>query len=225
VFLEGLNSPFGMVLVGNHLYVANSDAVMRFPCARGDTHLAARGVTVVALLVGTINHHWTKNLIASADGTTLYVTMGSNCNVAERGMGVEDERAAVWAVNIETGAHRIFVSGLRNPNGLAWEPVSTVLWTVVNERDELGSDLVPDYLTSVRDGGFYGWPYSYFGQCVDDRVDPPRPDLVASAVMPDYALGPYTAPLGLANSAGSTLPMQFDNGMFIGQHGSWNQRP
>jgi glucose/arabinose dehydrogenase len=225
VLLEGLNSPFGMVLVANELYVANTDAVLKFPYAAGDTRITAPGVKVVELPAGTINHHWTKNLIASADGTRLYVTVGSNSNVAERGVAVESERAAIWEVDARSGVHRIFASGLRNPNGLAWEPTSAALWTVVNERDEIGSDLVPDYLTSVRDGGFYGWPYSYFGQHVDMRVQPQRPGLVARAVAPDYALGPHTASLGLASSAGTTLPAPFTNGMFVGQHGSWNRRP
>jgi glucose/arabinose dehydrogenase len=179
----------------------------------------------VDLPAGPVNHHWTKNLIASRDGSKLYVTVGSNSNVAERGMAIEAERAAIWEVDIQTGAHRIFASGLRNPNGLAWEPYSGALWTVVNERDELGSDLVPDYMTSVRDGGFYGWPYSYYGQHVDQRVSPQRPDLVAKAIVPDYALGAHTASLGLAFSANTTLPARFTNGMFIGQHGSWNRRP
>jgi glucose/arabinose dehydrogenase len=214
-----------MVLVGNDLYVANADAVLRFPYAAGDTHITVPGRQVVALPGGPINHHWTKNLIASLDGSKLYVTVGSNSNVAERGMAIEAGRAAIWEVDIKSGAHRIFASGLRNPNGLAWERQSGVLWTVVNERDELGSDLVPDYLTSVRDGGFYGWPYSYFGQHVDARVSPPRPDLVAAAIVPDYALGPHTASLGLAASAGTTLPARFADGMFVGQHGSWNRRP
>ncbi len=225
VLLEGLNSPFGMALVGNDLYVANADAVLRFPYSTGDTHITVPGRKVVALPAGPINHHWTKNLIASPDGSKLYVTVGSNSNVAEYGMAVEAGRAAIWEVNIRSGAHRIFAGGLRNPNGLAWERQSGVLWTVVNERDELGSDLVPDYLTSVRDGGFYGWPYSYFGQHVDARVSPQRPDLVAAAIVPDYALGPHTASLGLAASVGTTLPARFANGMFIGQHGSWNRRP
>jgi glucose/arabinose dehydrogenase len=225
VLLDGLNSPFGMALVGNDLYVANTDAVLRFPYAAGDTRITAPGIPVVALPAGPINHHWTKNLIASPDGTQLYVTVGSNSNVAERGMAVEAERAAIWAVDIQSGAHRIFASGLRNPNGLAWEPYSGALWTVVNERDELGSDLVPDYLTSVRDGRFYGWPYSYYGPHVDERVTPQRPELVAQAIAPDYALGPHTAPLGLASAAGTTLPAAFANGMFVGQHGSWNRRP
>ncbi len=225
VLLDGLNSPFGMELVGNNLYVANSDAVLRFPYTVGETHITAPGTKVVDLPAGTINHHWTKNLIASRDGKKLYVTVGSNSNVAERGMAVEAERAAIWEVDIKNGTHRIFASGLRNPIGLAWEPGSGALWTVVNERDELGSDLVPDYLTSVRDGGFYGWPYSYYGQHVDERVSPPQPELVARAIPPDYALGSHTAPLGLAFSAGTTLPATFSNGMFIGQHGSWNRRP
>jgi glucose/arabinose dehydrogenase len=218
-----------MALVGNDLYVANTDAVMRFPYATGDTHISLPGSKVVDLPAGPINHHWTKNLIASRDGNKLYVTVGSNSNVGERGMDAEAGRAAIWEVNIGSdigsGAHRLFATGLRNPNGLAWEAHSGALWTVVNERDELGSDLVPDYLTSVRDGGFYGWPYSYYGQHVDERVTPPRPDLVATAIVPDYAVGPHTAPLGLASSAGTNLPEAFANGMFIGQHGSWNRRP
>lgn len=225
VLLQGLNSPFGMALVGDTLYVADSDAVLRFPYAAGDTRIAAPGVRLVDLPAGPINHHWTKNLIASPDGNTLYVTVGSNSNVAERGMAVEAGRAAIWKVDIRSGSHRIFASGLRNPNGLAWEPHSGVLWTVVNERDEIGSDLVPDYLTSVQDGGFYGWPYSYYGHHIDVRVKPQQPALVARAIVPDYALGPHTASLGLVSSAGTMLPAVFANGMFIGQHGSWNRRP
>ncbi len=225
VFLEGLSSPFGMALVGGDLYVANSDAVLRFPYASGQTRVTAPGALLTTLPAGPINHHWTKNIIASADGRKLYVTVGSNSNVAERGMSAEFERAAIWEVDIQSGVHRVFASGLRNPNGMSWEPQSGALWTVVNERDELGSDLVPDYLTSVQDGAFYGWPYSYYGQHVDNRVKPPRPDLVAKAVVPDYALGPHTASLGLASSIGATLPTTFTNGMFIGQYGSWNRRP
>ena len=225
VLLENLNSPFGMALVGKNLYVADSDAVVRFPYVTGDTRITAPGIRLVELPAGTINHHWTKNLIASTDGTKLYVTVGSNSNVAENGMEAEAERAAIWEVNTQSGAHRIFASGLRNPNGLAWEPQSGALWTAVNERDEIGSDLVPDYMTSVRDGGFYGWPYSYYGQHVDERVQPPRPDLVSTALVPDYALGPHTASLGLASSAGAALPAPFTHGMFIGQHGSWNRKP
>ncbi len=225
VLLEGLNSPFGMALAGGQLYVANSDAVLRFPYQAGDTRITAAGTKLVDLPAGRINHHWTKNLIASADGQRLYVTVGSNSNVAERGLAAEEGRAAIWEVSIATGAHRIFASGLRNPNGMAWQGAGQALWTVVNERDELGSDLVPDYLTSVQDGAFYGWPYSYFGPNVDVRVKPPRPDLVATATVPDYALGPHTASLGLADAAGNQLPARFAQGMFIGQHGSWNRRP
>ena len=222
---NGLNSPFGMALVGNQLFVANADAVLKFPYAAGDTRITAAGTKLVDLPGGPINHHWTKNLIASADGRRLYVTVGSNSNVAEKGMDVEAGRAAIWEVDAQTGAHRIFASGLRNPVGMAWDPASAALWTVVNERDELGSDLVPDYLTSVRDGAFYGWPYSYYGQHVDVRATPQQPDLVAKAAVPDYALGPHTASLGLASSFGNALPAAFANGMFIGQHGSWNRRP
>ena len=225
VLLAGLSSPFGMALIGHDLYVANSDAVMKFPYNSGDQRITAAGIRLAELPAGRINHHWTKNLIASRDETKLYVTVGSNSNAAERGIAVEAERAAIWEIDVRTGAHRIFASGLRNANGLAWEPGTSELWTVVNERDEIGSDLVPDYLTSVRDGGFYGWPYSYFGQHVDTRVSPPRPDLVATAIPPDYALGPHTASLGLACSVGTTLPAAFSDGMFIGQHGSWNRRP
>ena len=225
VFLAGLNSPFGMALVGNDLYVANTDAVMKFPYAAGQTRITAPGVKVTDLPGGLLNHHWTKNLIASKDGARLYVTVGSNSNVAENGIDKEEGRAAIWELDLGTASKRIFASGLRNPNGLAWEPESGALWTSVNERDELGSDLVPDYMTSVRDGGFYGWPYSYFGQHVDARVDPPRPDLVAMAISPDYALGPHTASLGLASAHGTSLPPPFQRGMFVGQHGSWNRRP
>ena len=225
VLLAGLNSPFGLALVGNTLYVAHTDAVMRYPYTAGQTQITAGGERVVALPGGPINHHWTKNLLASPDGKQLYVTVGSNSNVGERGMAAEAERAAIWAVDLRTGAHRVFADGLRNPNGMAWEPSGGALWTVVNERDEIGSDLVPDYLTSVQDGGFYGWPYSYYGQNVDVRVSPQDPQKVARALVPDYALGPHTASLGLAASAGNTLPVPFANGMFLGQHGSWNRRP
>jgi glucose/arabinose dehydrogenase len=225
VLLDGLHSPFGMALVGNSLFVANADAVLRFPYNTGDTHIDAAGTQIVALPGGPINHHWTKNLLASADGRSLYVAVGSNSNVAERGMAWEAERAAIWQVDVATGSHRVFASGLRNPVGMAWEPHSNVLWTSVNERDELGSDLVPDYLTSVQDGGFYGWPYSYYGTHVDQRVTPQRPDLVARALVPDYALGAHAASLGLASSVGTSLPAAFANGMFVGQHGSWNRDP
>ncbi len=224
-FLEGLHSPFGMAISGNDFYVANSDAVMRFPYGTGDTRITAAGTKVVDLPAGPLNHHWTKNIIASPDGARLFVTVGSNSNVAENGMDKEAGRAAIWEVEPKGGGHRIFASGLRNPNGMAWEPGSASLWTVVNERDEIGSDLVPDYLTSVRDGGFYGWPYSYYGHHVDKRVKPQRPDLVAKAISPDYALGPHTASLGLAFSDGKVPSVGFGRGMFVGQHGSWNRRP
>jgi glucose/arabinose dehydrogenase len=214
-----------MALVGHTLFVADSDAVLSFPYVEGDTAITAPGTKVLELPAGVINHHWTRNLIASVDGKKLYVTVGSNSNVAERGMAVEAERAAIWEVDPATGTHRVFASGLRNANGMAWEPTTGVLWTVVNERDELGDNLVPDFMTSVHDGDFYGWPYSYFGQHVDTRVTPQRPDLVAQARVPDYALGGHTASLGLAWSAGSTLGPSFAHGMFIGQHGSWNRRP
>jgi glucose/arabinose dehydrogenase len=216
LFLEGLNSPFGMALVGDDFYVANTDAVVKFEYKPGQTRITAPAVKVADLPGGPLNHHWTKNLIASRDGTKLYATVGSNSNVAENGMEKEHERAAILEIDAKTGARRIFASGLRNPNGLAWHPATGALWTVVNERDELGSDLVPDYLTSVKEGGFYGWPYSYFGQHVDERVKPPRPDLVAKAIKPDYALGNHVAPLGLALD---------DKGADVGEHGSWNRRP
>lgn len=225
VFIEGLHSPFGMALIGNDFYVANSDAVMRFPYVEGETRIVQPGTKVLDLPAGPINHHWTKNLLASRDGSRLYVTVGSNSNIAENGLDQEDGRAAIWEVDPMRGSYRIYASGLRNPNGLAWESDSGVLWTVVNERDELGSDLVPDYLTSVPDGSFFGWPYSYFGQHLDERVQPQRPDLVAKARMPDYALGSHAASLGLAFSKRSSWPAPFDNGVFIGQHGSWNRKP
>lgn len=225
VFLENLNSPFGMTLVGNDLYVADTDRLIRFPYKDGDTQIKAQPIKVVDLPGGTLNHHWTKNVIASRDGTKLYVTTGSNSNVAENGMEAEEGRAAIWEVDRASGNHRIFASGLRNPNGLAWEPRSGALWTAVNERDEIGSDLVPDYITSVKDGAFYGWPYSYYGQHVDTRVEPQNPALVAKAIAPDYAVGPHTASLGLTFAEGSALPAPFTEGAFVGQHGSWNRKP
>ncbi|CAI8917688.1 L-sorbosone dehydrogenase [Pseudomonas sp. IT-P44] len=225
VFLENLNSPFGMTLVGNDLYVADTDRLLRFHYEDGATTIKSPPIKVVDLPGGTLNHHWTKNVIASKDGSKLYVTVGSNSNVAENGMDQEEGRAAIWEVDRATGKHRIFASGLRNPNGMAWEPRSGALWTAVNERDEIGSDLVPDYITSVKDGGFYGWPYSYYGQHVDIRVEPQNPDLVAKAIAPDYAVGPHTASLGLTFAEGNRLPVQFKEGAFIGQHGSWNRKP
>ena len=225
VFLQNLNSPFGMTLVGNDLYVADTDRLLRFNYEPGATEIKTQPIKVVDLPGGTLNHHWTKNVIASKDGSKLYVTVGSNSNVGENGLDKEEGRAAIWEVDRATGNHRIFASGIRNPNGLAWEPTSGALWTAVNERDEIGSDLVPDYITSVKDGGFYGWPFSYYGQHVDVRVEPQNPDLVAKAIAPDYAVGPHTASLGLTFAEGNKLPAQFKEGAFIGQHGSWNRKP
>jgi glucose/arabinose dehydrogenase len=224
LMIRDLSSPFGMALVGNTLYVANADAIVRFPYREGRMTITEAPVKVADLPAG-INHHWTKSLVASADGRKLYVGVGSNSNVAEKGMEIEQDRAAILEIDVATGTRRVYASGLRNPVGLTWEPTTRVLWTAVNERDELGSDLVPDYMTSVRDGGFYGWPFSYYGQIVDTRVKPPRPELVARAIKPDYALGPHTGSLGLVSSKGNTLPAAFRDGMFVGQHGSWNRRP
>jgi glucose/arabinose dehydrogenase len=225
VFLDGLKSPFGMALVGNDLYVANTDAIMRFAYREGETKINVPGTKVVDLPGGPLNHHWTKNIIASPDGKRLYATVGSNSNAAENGMDKEERRAAILEIDPASGASRLFASGLRNPNGMGWQPQSGALWTVVNERDELGSDLVPDYLTSVKDGGFYGWPYSYYGRNVDERVKPPRPDLVEKAIVPDYALGSHVAPLGMAFYEGKLFPRSFAGGAFIGEHGSWNRKP
>src|SRR3954464_263328 len=223
VFLENLNSPFGMVLAGGDFYVANSDAIMKFPYHEGDTKITAAGTKLADLPAGTINHHWTKDLTASPDGSKLYATVGSNSNVGENGMEAEANRAAVLEVDRASGKWRVFASGLRNPNGPSFQPQSGALWVAVNERDELGNDLVPDYMTSVQDGGFYGWPYSYFGQHVDTRVSPQRPELVARATIPDYALSSHTASLGLAFSRGGRFPAAFADGAFVGQHGSWNR--
>jgi glucose/arabinose dehydrogenase len=226
VFLTGLTSPYGMALIGTDFYVANTDNLMRYSYTQGATSITTPGVLVTDLPGGPIDHHWTKNLVASADGSTLFVSIGSNSNVGENGMAAEAGRAAIWRVAPKTGAHSIYASGLRNPNGLAIDPADNALWTSVNERDEIGSDLVPDYMTHVTQGGFYGWPYSYYGQHVDARVTPPRPDLVAKAIMPDYALGPHTASLGLGFSrSDAQLPMLYANGVFVGQHGSWNRNP
>ncbi|MGM4997593.1 PQQ-dependent sugar dehydrogenase [Tardiphaga sp. 538_B7_N1_4] len=225
IFLDKLNSPFGVALVGNDLYVANTDAIMRYPYKTGETQITAPGEVLTELPAGPINHHWTKSLVASPDGTKLYVGAGSNSNITENGMAAEAGRAAIYEVDRATGAKRIFASGLRNPNGLQFELHTGQLWAVVNERDEIGPDLVPDYLTSVRDGGFYGWPYSYFGQHLDPRVQPQRPDLVARAISPDYALGSHVAPLGLVFSNPSSLPVAYRNGAFVGEHGSWDRSP
>jgi len=224
VFIQGLNSPFGVVLVGNELFIANADALVKVPYVEGQTSATAAPVRVTDLPAG-INHHWTKNVIASRDGSKLYVTVGSNSNIGENGMQAEEGRAAIWEVDTKSGQKRLFASGLRNPNGMAWEPDTNVLWTVANERDEIGSDLVPDYLTSVKDGGFYGWPWSYYGGTVDARVQPQRPDMVAKAIAPDYALGTHVAALGLTFSSPRGMPPEFANGAFVGQHGSWNRKP
>jgi len=225
VFVQGLNSPFGMTLVGHDLYVADTDAVLRFPYKDGETQITTPGVKVVDLPAGPINHHWTKNIIASRDGSRLYVTVGSNSNVGENGEANEEHRAAILEVDPATGSSRVFASGLRNPNGLDWQTQTGELWTTVNERDEIGSDLVPDYMTSVKDGGFYGWPYSYYGQNLDERAKPQRPDLVAKAIVPDYALGSHAASLGLVFYAAALLPARYVGGAFVGQHGSWNRNP
>jgi len=224
-FIEGLNSPFGMTLVGKDLYVADTDRLLRFHYEPGAMQVTDKGHPVTELPGGPLNHHWTKNVIASPDGKKLYVTVGSNSNVGENGMEKEQGRAAIWEVDPATGKHRLFATGLRNPNGLAWEPHSNALWTAVNERDEIGSDLVPDYITSVKDGGFYGWPYSYYGQHVDQRVHPQAPQKVAQALAPDYAVGPHTASLGLAFVKPGMLPPPFEQGALVGQHGSWNRKP
>jgi len=225
VFLKGLNTPFGMALVSNTLYVADTDAVLAFPYHDGDSEITAPPRKVTDLPAGTINHHWTKNVVASPDGSKLYVSIGSNSNVGDNGMAAEVGRADIWEVDPATGRHRVFAFGIRNGVGMGWEPDSGKLWVAVNERDEIGSDLVPDYMTSVQDGGFYGWPYSYYGQHVDIRIQPQRPDLVAKALPPDYALGAHTASLGLAFSKNADLGARFANGVFIGQHGSWNRDP
>ena len=225
VFLDHLNSPFGVALVGHYLYVANTDAIIRYPYQDGQTSITAPGTKLTDLPGGPIDHHWTKSLVASPDGSKLYVGVGSNSNVAENGLEAEHERAAIWEVDTTTGAHRIYASGVRNPTGLQFEPVSGKLWAIANERDEIGPDLVPDYLTSVQDGGFYGWPYSYYGRHLDPRVKPRRPDLVAKAIMPDYALSSHVAPLGIAMYTGNNLPATYRGGAFVGEHGSWDRTP
>src|SRR3982074_493529 len=224
VFLDHLNSPFGVALVGHDLYVANTDAIVRYPYQDGQTSITAPGTKLTDLPGGPIDHHWTKALLASPDGSKLYVGVGSNSNIGENGIGAEYERAAIWEVDRASGAHRIFASGVRNPTGLAWEPETHKLWAVANERDEIGPDLVPDYLTSVQDGGFYGWPYSYYGQHLEPRIGPQRPDLVAKAIAPDYALSSHVAPLGVAMYTGTDLA-NYRGGAFVGEHGSWNRTP
>ena len=224
-FLDHLNSPFGVALVGHSLYVANTDGIVRYPYEDGETTITAPGVKLTDLPGGPIDHHWTKSLVASPDGSKLYVGVGSNSNITENGIGAEYERAAIWEVDIKTGAHRIYASGVRNPTGLQFEPESGKLWAIANERDEIGADLVPDYLTSVQDGGFYGWPYSYYGRHLDPRVEPQRPDLVAKAIVPDYALSSHVAPLGLAMYTGNGLPASYRGGAFVSEHGSWDRTP
>lgn len=225
VLLQGLKSPFGMALAGGRLYIANTDGVVSVPYTEGDTMIGATPVPLTDLPAGRLNRHWTKSLIASRDGAKLYATVGSNSNVGENGIEKEEGRAAIWEIDRVSGAKRLFATGLRNPNGMDWEPESGALWTAVNERDELGHNLVPDYITSVKDGAFYGWPWSYFGQKVDGRVKPARPDMVAKAIAPDYAVGAHTASLGLTFAARQKLGPQYASGAFIGQHGSWNRDP
>jgi glucose/arabinose dehydrogenase len=223
IFLDHLNSPFGVALVGGDLYVANTDAIVRFPYQTGQTQITAPGTILTNLPGGPINHHWTKSLVASPDGAKLYVGIGSNSNITENGMEAERDRARIWEVDRQTGAHRDFATGLRNPNGLTFNPQDGRLWAVINERDELGPDLVPDYMTSVRDGAFYGWPWSYWGQHVDPRVMPQRPDKVASAILPDYSLSSHVAPLGMVFYNGASLPVAYRGGAFVGEHGSWDR--
>jgi glucose/arabinose dehydrogenase len=226
VLISGLTSPFGMQLVGGDLYIADADALLKVPFVPGQTSITAKPVKVLDLPGGPINHHWTKNIIASPDGKILYITVGSNSNVGENGAKAEKGRAAIWEYEIATGQHRIYAYGLRNPNGMAWEPQSKALWTVVNERDALGSDIVPDYLAQVQFGGFYGWPWYYWGGVPDSRPkDPDTNNLQETVIKPDYALGPHTASLGLVFAEGARLGSRFASGAFIGQHGSWNRKP
>ena len=224
LFIDHLHSPFGMQLIGNTLYVADTDAILSFPYKTDDTSISVPGAQLTDL-PDKINHHWTKALLASPDGKKLYVGVGSNSNASENGLDVEYRRANVLEVDIATRGSRIYAAGIRNPTGLQWEPKTGRLWAVANERDEIGADLVPDYLTSVRDGGFYGWPYSYYGQNIDRRVQPQRPDLVAMAIKPDFAIGSHVAPLGLVFDTGNNLPAQYHGGVFIGEHGSWDRSP
>jgi glucose/arabinose dehydrogenase len=225
IFLDHLYSPFGITLVGNTLYVANTDGIVQFPYKTGETRITQPGVQLTDLPAGPIDHHWTKPLVASPDGSKLYVGVGSNSNITENGIDVEYGRAAIYEVDRATGAKRIYASGTRNPTGVAFEPQTRRLWAIVNERDEIGPDLVPDYLTSVRQGAFYGWPYSYWGQNVDVRVHPQRPDMVAKAIRPDYALSSHVAPLGMTFSQGARLLPALANGAFVGEHGSWDRSP
>ena len=222
VFIDGLDAPYGLAMIGSTLYVANQGNLVRFEYTEGATSIEGSGEEVTAL-PARINHHWTKAMTASPDGSFLYVGIGSNSNVGERGMDVEEDRAVIWKIDPATGASRIYASGIRNPTDLAFNPWTQQLWAVVNERDELGPELVPDYLTSVQDGAFYGWPYSYWGQTIDPRIRPQRPELVRRAVVPDYALGSHVAPLGLSFVADGGLGRNFTDGALVGQHGSWNR--
>jgi glucose/arabinose dehydrogenase len=222
-FLESLNQPFGMLVIGNWFYVANTDGVVRYPYKPGQTKITAKGVKIANLPAGKHNRHWTRNLIANADNSKIYIAIGSGSNIAENGFDNEKYRADILEMKPDGSGLRVYASGLRNPVGMGWAPGTKTLWTAVNERDELGDDLVPDYLTSVKDKGFYGWPYSYFGQHVDTRVQPQQPALVKKAIVPDYALGAHTASLGLAFYTGKSFPQKYHNGAFIAQHGSWNR--
>lgn len=224
VFLDHLNSPFGVALVGNDLYVANTDAIVKYPYQPNETKITAPGEVLTPLPGGPIDHHWTKSLVASPDGSKLYVGVGSNSNITENGMEAEKNRAAILEVDRASGRFRVFASGLRNPNGLCFEPQTGALWAVINERDEIGPDLVPDYMTSIKENAFYGWPYSYYGQHVDPRVQPQRPDLVAKAIAPDYALSSHVAPLGMTFYTADNLPPAYKGGAFVGEHGSWNRQ-
>jgi len=224
-FLQGLSSPFGIAASGSNLYIANTDSLLQFNYQEGATQLSGPGTKVMDLPAGPVNHHWTKNVIANRAGTRLYVTIGSNSNAAENGLAVEQERARIIEIDPATGRSRPFATGLRNPNGMDWEPQSGALWTVVNERDELGNDLVPDYMTAVHDGGFYGWPFSYYGGHLDPRIKEQNAALVSRAIIPDYALGSHTASLGLVFYSGNLFPSRYVGGAFIGQHGSWNRKP
>jgi glucose/arabinose dehydrogenase len=225
VFLLGLHSPFGMALIGNQLYVADTDALLRFDYVKGATRITSAGVKVADLPAGPINHHWTKNILADRSGRHLYITVGSNSNAGENGVDAEEGRARILEFDMDTGRLRPYATGLRNANGLSWQPDSGALWTAVNERDDLGNNLVPDYMTAVKDGAFYGFPYSYFGQHIDTRVNPQRPDMVAKAISPDYALGNHTASLGLVFYDRTLFPAHYRGGAFVGQHGSWNRKP
>jgi glucose/arabinose dehydrogenase len=221
--ITDLNSPFGIVWYEDTLYIAATDAILAYPYRLGDVRIADQPRVLTALPGGPIDHHWTKDLVLSPDGRYLYASVGSNSNIVENGLEAEKGRAAIWQVDRKTGASRVYASGLRNPNGLTFHPQTKALWAVVNERDELGPNLVPDYMTSVKEGAFYGWPWSYFGNHVDERVQPKRPDMVARAISPDYALSSHVAPLGLTFSMNSALPEKYRSGAFVGEHGSWNR--